>query len=114
DGYDTQVGEGGVLLSGGQRQLIAFARAVLADRPILILDEATSSMDAATERSIQHALEYLLEGRTSILIAHRFATIKKADKIVVLDEGKIVGYGSHEVLLKTCDRYKRLFDKQFI
>ena len=114
DGYETQVGEGGMLLSGGQRQLIAFARAILADRPILILDEATSSMDAATETSIQQALEHLLEGRTSIIIAHRFTTIRKADKIVVLDEGKIVGYDSHDVLLKICERYKRLYEKQFI
>jgi ATP-binding cassette, subfamily B, multidrug efflux pump len=114
DGYETQVGEGGMLLSGGQRQLIAFARAILADRPILILDEATSSVDAATEVLIQQALDNLVKDRTSIIIAHRFTTLRRAEKIIVLDEGEIVGYDSHEILLETCGLYKRLFEKQWV
>lgn len=113
-GYETQVGEGGLLLSGGQRQLIAFARAILADRPVLILDEATSSVDAATEILIQQALDHLVEGRTSIIIAHRFTTLRRAENIIALDEGQIVGYDSHENLLKTCGLYKRLFEKQWV
>ncbi len=114
DGYETQVGEGGILLSGGQRQLIAFARAVLADRPILILDEATSSVDAATEVLIQKALDKLLGGRTSIITAHRFTTLKKAEKIIAVDDGEIVGYDSHDVLLRECELYKRLYEKQWV
>jgi ATP-binding cassette, subfamily B, multidrug efflux pump len=114
NGYETYVGEGGMLLSGGQRQLIAFARAILADRPILILDEATSSVDAVTEVLIQQALDNLVKDRTSIIIAHRFTTLRRANNIMVLDEGEIVGYDSHEILLETCSLYKRLFEKQWI
>ena len=114
NGYETQVGEGGMLLSGGQRQLIAFARAILADRPILILDEASSSVDAATEVLMQQALDKLVNGRTSIIIAHRFTTLRKAEKIVAVDNGEIVGYDCHDVLLRECELYKRLYKKQWV
>src|SRR5689334_24714338 len=96
-GYDTSVEEGGVLLSVGQRQLISFARALLADPRILILDEATSSVDMQTEQIIQHALTKLLQGRTSFVIAHRLSTITNADMIVVIEGGKIVEQGTHEI-----------------
>jgi len=112
-GYDTQVGEGGSHLSGGQKQLIAFARAVLADRPILILDEATSAVDANTEVNIQKALEYLTDQRSVLIVAHRFTTLRKAEKVLVIDDGKIAGYGMHEELLKTCDIYRELYDRQW-
>ncbi len=112
-GYHTEVGEGGMLLSGGQRQLIAFARATLTNNPILILDEATSSVDAATEAQIQQALDQLVIGRTSIIIAHRFTTLRKAKQIIVLDQGQIVGYDTHERLLENCEVYKDLYEKQF-
>src|SRR6056297_1493113 len=113
NGYDTQVGEGGMLLSGGQRQLIAFARATLTKSPILILDEATSSVDAATEAQIQQALDLLVIGRTSIIIAHRFTTLRKAKQIIVVEDGQIVGYDTHEHLLEQCDLYKTLVEKQY-
>jgi len=112
-GYNTQVGEAGMLLSGGQRQLIAFARAVLSNRPILVLDEATSSVDAATEVLIQKALETLLQGRTSILIAHRFTTLRKANRIMVMDEGRLVATGSHEELITESTLYRNLYEKQW-
>lgn len=114
EGYHTEAGEGGVKLSGGQRQLIAFARAILADRPILILDEATSSVDAATEALIQRALETLLKGRTSIIIAHRFTTLRRAEKVLVLSDGEVVGYDSHEALLESCPLYRTLYEKQWV
>ncbi len=111
--YDTEVGEGGMLLSGGQRQLIAFARAILADRPILVLDEATSSVDAATEVLIQKALDQLLIGRTSIIIAHRFTTLRRAEQIAVMEDGRLVAYNTHENLLKTSPLYRSLYEKQW-
>jgi ABC-type multidrug transport system fused ATPase/permease subunit len=98
-GYDTPVEEGGLLLSVGQRQLISFARALLADPRILILDEATSSVDVQTEQVIQRALERLLQGRTAFIIAHRLSTVADADRIVVLEGGRIVEEGRHEALL---------------
>ena len=112
-GYQTEVGEGGMLLSGGQRQLIAFARATLTASPILILDEATSSVDAATEFQMQQALDQLVMGRTSVIIAHRFTTLRKAKRIIVVDQGQIVGYDTHERLLEHCEVYKQLYEKQY-
>jgi len=113
DGYDTQVNERGSKLSVGQRQLIAFARAILADPRILILDEATSSVDAYTEMLIQQALETLLKGRTSIVIAHRLSTIRNADRIYVIDQGQVVEVGTHEQLVASGGLYRTLYEKQF-
>lgn len=113
DGYDTEVHERGARLSIGQRQLISFARALLCDPRILILDEATSSVDAYTEMLIQKALETLLKGRTSFVIAHRLSTIRKADRIVTIDNGRIVEQGTHEELLAANGVYRTLYDMQF-
>ena len=113
DGYDTKVGEGGAILSGGQRQLISFARALLADPRILILDEATSSVDTQTERVIQAALQRLLKGRTAFVIAHRLSTITRASQIVVMDHGRIVETGTHAELLEKRGRYFELYTMAF-
>jgi subfamily B ATP-binding cassette protein MsbA len=112
-GYDAQIGEGGKRLSGGQRQRIAVARALLKDAPILLLDEATSALDAESERNVQEALANLMRGRTTLVIAHRLSTIQRADKIVVLDAGKVVEEGTHETLLAAGGLYRRLYDLQF-
>ena len=112
-GYDTMVGEGGAILSGGQRQLISFARALLANPRILILDEATSSVDTQTERVIQSALERLLKDRTSFVIAHRLSTITRADKILVVEKGRIIEEGTHAELLQKRGQYFDLYTMAF-
>lgn len=112
-GYDTLVGENGVLLSGGQRQRLAIARALLKDAPLLILDEATSALDTESERHIQAALDQVMQGRTTLVIAHRLTTIEKADLILVMDQGQIVERGSHAELLAQNGYYARLHAKQF-
>jgi ATP-binding cassette subfamily B protein len=111
--YETQLGERGVMLSGGQRQRITIARAILRDAPILLLDEATSALDAESEREVQKALERVMEGRTTLVIAHRLATVRQADRILVLNEGRIVEEGSHAALLKKRGVYARLAELQF-
>ena len=113
EGYDTWVGERGIMLSGGQRQRLAIARAVLRDAPILLLDEATSALDAESERAVQQAVERLAEGRTTLIIAHRLATVKRADRIVVFQDGRIVAEGSHGTLVAENGLYARLARLQF-
>ncbi len=113
EGFDTDVEERGAKLSSGQRQLLAFARALIADPRILILDEATSSVDTETERHIQEALKTLFKDRTSIVIAHRLSTIEHADKIIVIDDGRIIEQGTHEELLNSKGMYYELYQKQF-
>ncbi len=113
EGYDSQVGELGARLSGGQKQLVAFARALLADPRILILDEATANVDAYTEAQIQQAMDEIRQGRTTFIIAHRFSTLRKADWIVVVEEGRIVGRGSHATLIAENPAYQRLYRRQW-
>jgi ABC-type multidrug transport system fused ATPase/permease subunit len=113
EGYDTVVGERGIKLSGGQRQRVSIARAILASPRILILDEATSSLDSESEEMIQDGLKTLREGRTSFVIAHRLSTIRSADQILVLEGGEIVERGTHEELLEKNGRYRQLYDKQY-
>jgi ATP-binding cassette subfamily B protein len=112
-GYDTEVGEGGGLLSVGQKQLVSLARAILADPDVLIMDEATSSVDTLTEALIQRGMEALMRNRTSLVIAHRLSTIKRADRILVIEDGRIVEMGTHAELLRARGRYHRLYTKQF-
>jgi ATP-binding cassette subfamily B protein/subfamily B ATP-binding cassette protein MsbA len=112
-GYDTVIGERGATLSGGQKQRLAIARALLKDAPVLILDEPTSALDAQTEMMLLEALERLMVGRTTFIIAHRLSTIRQADRIVVLEAGKVVEMGTHQELLSTGNFYPRLHSLQF-
>ena len=112
EGYDSLVGERGIKLSGGQRQRIAIARAILKDAPILILDEATSALDSVTEKYIQEGLKTLMQGRTTIVIAHRLSTLSEMDRIVVFDKGKIIEDGKHKELLKQKGHYAKLWNMQ--
>ncbi len=112
-GYDTFIGDRGFRLSGGEKQRVAIARAILKNPPLLILDEATSQLDSESEKFVQEAIDKLMQGRTVVAIAHRLSTVKKADKIVVLEAGRIVGMGRHEDLLKTCPLYEKLHTMQF-
>jgi ATP-binding cassette subfamily B protein len=113
DGYDTLVGERGVGLSGGQKQRVAIARALLVDPRVLILDDSTSSVDAETEYKIQQALENLMEDRTSFIIAQRISTVRDADVILLLDNGKLVAHGTHDELLQSSELYAEILETQF-
>jgi ATP-binding cassette subfamily B protein len=113
DGYNTRLGERGVSLSGGQRQRLAIARAILKNAPILLLDEATSALDAENERAVQQALEVVMRDRTTLVIAHRLATVQKADRILVMEEGRVVESGTHAELVTKGGLYGRLAALQF-
>ena len=111
-GYDTLIGENGIRLSGGQKQRISIARAVLKESPIILLDEATSSLDADSEEIVQNAIKNLTENKTTLVIAHRLSTIHNADQIFVMKNGSIVNSGTHNFLINNCEEYKSLYKKQ--
>jgi len=113
EGYQTVIGERGVRLSGGERQRIAIARAILKNAPILILDEATSALDSESEALVQSALQNLMTGRTVLVIAHRLSTVRRADRIVVIENGTISDIGAHEELMQKLGTYRRLYELQF-
>jgi ATP-binding cassette subfamily B protein len=113
DGYQTRLGDGGLGLSGGQKQRLAIARALLADAPILLLDEATSALDAHSENLVQQAMPALTTGRTTLVIAHRLATVRDADRIAVFDQGRLLAVGSHHQLMQENSLYQRLAQLQF-
>ena len=110
--YETMVGENGVKLSGGQKQRISIARAILKKSPVILLDEATSALDNESEKIVQHAINNLIKNKTTLVIAHRLSTIHNAEKILVMEEGKIIGTGNHEYLIKNNDKYKSLYESQ--
>ena len=112
DKYETIIGENGVRLSGGEKQRLSIARAILKKSPIILLDEATSSLDAETENKIQKAISFLTKGRTTIVIAHRLSTILNSDKIYVIDNGQVADTGSHDELLNSSKIYKNFYEKQ--
>ena len=111
-GYDTVIGENGIRLSGGQKQRISIARAILKESPIILLDEATSSLDAESEEIVQNAINNLTKNKTTLVIAHRLSTIHNADKIFVMKSGSIINSGNHDFLIKNCEEYKSLYKKQ--
>ena len=111
-GYDTIIGENGIRLSGGQKQRISIARAILKESPIILLDEATSSLDADSEEIVQNAITNLTNNKTTLVIAHRLSTIHNADKIFVLKDGEIINSGNHSFLIQNCSEYKSLYNKQ--
>ena len=110
--YETLIGENGIRLSGGEKQRLSIARAILKESPIILLDEATSSLDSDTESKIQKAINFLTKGRTTIVIAHRLSTILNSDMIYVIDKGRVIDHGKHDELLNTCSTYKNFYEKQ--
>jgi subfamily B ATP-binding cassette protein MsbA len=110
--YETKIGENGVRLSGGQKQRLSIARAILKKSPIILLDEATSSLDAESEEIVKNAIKNLTKNKTTLVIAHRLSTIHNADKIFVIKNGKLIDSGSHDNLIKNCEYYKSLYEKQ--